>query len=447
LPPNPANEPGVDTLLRLLAYAIRVEPALLRAVRGLLPTHVADVGSEAAVWRHPEVRVQETAWVLHPEHQPKWRGAAASERDALIQQVALECMRTHHAGLSPAIRHIEELNRALAEGDDLDPRASDFLWRVARTIGSQSPDYRYHPQLKAWVERMAAQQTTTALNTSVGAALAVALVMARGHDPYWHLKIDRVSQYHTVSGEVRQMVRRGWPRCHAYVWYGRRGEGMDLFHKRLKVELRDDLDNARLLEIPLEWPDTLSDPGRSFEDMLCHAFAVDELEAIPATIRYLAGGSYGARVLVYLRHRPVVGKCLINPQAIGRYLQWLDHNLRYLLDEGQFLLLGVSFEVSKPAGFQQAVLWSGLEELRLEQTVFQLLDELDRLALSDLVRFVKTHRIHRAGRLDKACLQALLNKTEGNYEQTVEELRLLMDQVWYETAEEASPMDDDEDDY
>ena len=279
------------------------------------------------------------------------------------------------------------------------------------------------------------------------AAGATGARSARDHDPNWHLKIDRVSQYHTVAGEVRQMVRQGRPRCHAYVWYGRNGEGMDLFHKRLNVELRDDLDNTRLVERTPEWPDDLADAGRSFEDMLCQAFAVDELEAIPATIRHLAGGGYGSRVLVYLRHRPVLGKCLINPQAIGRYLKWLDHQLPRLLDEGQFLLLGVSFEVAKPAGFRQAVLNKGLEELRLDETVFQLLDELERLALSDLLRFVKTHRIHRAGRLDRDRLQALLNKTGGNYEQTVEELRLLMDQVWYETAEQASPVDDDEDDY
>ena len=49
------SDTGAERLLALLAPAIRIEPALLRAVRYLLPVTECDVGSEAAAWNHPRV--------------------------------------------------------------------------------------------------------------------------------------------------------------------------------------------------------------------------------------------------------------------------------------------------------------------------------------------------------------------------------------------------------
>ncbi|AUB82755.1 hypothetical protein [Candidatus Thiodictyon syntrophicum] len=271
--------------------------------------------------------------------------------------------------------------------------------------------------------------------------------LAADHDPYWHLKIDRVSQYHTVAGEARRMVREGRPRCHAFVWYGRAGEGVDLFHTRLNVQLREDLDSARLLEIAPRWPDDLADPARSFEDMLCEAFGVQGLDEVPARIRQRAEGGYGARVLVYLRHQPVLGKRLIDPGRLRQYLQWLDHRLAGLLDEGQFLLVGISFVVEKPPGFRESVRRQGLLELRLEETVFQLLDELERLAPHHLLTFVQTHRIPHARRLTEKVLGQILVATEGNYDQTVEKLRSLMDRAWTEPEPGPPATAEEEDDY
>jgi hypothetical protein len=42
-------------LLTLLAFASRIEPGLLRAVRRLLPVQEADAGTEADAWAHPDV--------------------------------------------------------------------------------------------------------------------------------------------------------------------------------------------------------------------------------------------------------------------------------------------------------------------------------------------------------------------------------------------------------
>ena len=57
-----SKEAGIERLLALLSPVVRVEPALLRAVRLRLPPGMADVGSEAAAWLHPAVSASFTAF-------------------------------------------------------------------------------------------------------------------------------------------------------------------------------------------------------------------------------------------------------------------------------------------------------------------------------------------------------------------------------------------------
>jgi hypothetical protein len=56
-------------------------------------------------------------------------------------------------------------------------------------------------------------------------------------DPHWSLKLDRVRQFGQVFYQTSQMLQEHKPRSLAYIWYGQEGQGVDLFHKRLKFEL------------------------------------------------------------------------------------------------------------------------------------------------------------------------------------------------------------------
>nr|VFJ44535.1 MAG: hypothetical protein BECKFM1743A_GA0114220_100183 [Candidatus Kentron sp. FM]VFJ54178.1 MAG: hypothetical protein BECKFM1743C_GA0114222_101353 [Candidatus Kentron sp. FM]VFK10182.1 MAG: hypothetical protein BECKFM1743B_GA0114221_101323 [Candidatus Kentron sp. FM] len=258
------------------------------------------------------------------------------------------------------------------------------------------------------------------------------------HDPHWHLKIDRVSQFSTVAAQTLQMVREGRPRCQAFVWYGTEGQGVKLFHQRLYVELREYLlnFNATLHEVRPEWPmegvDT-DDPGMAFRDCLCDAFGVGNLDDIPIAIRGLTQGAAGKQTLVAVRHVPVDSRRVMNPKTLKAYLTWWDRAFMPILkrERGQFVLLGISFIVRNPPKFRELVLEKErIEDLRLKHTVFRLLDEMERLAERDIADFFKTHNIHLPIRNRDAIIRRTLEKTGGHYEKTVGELRRLVNESW-----------------
>ena len=271
------------------------------------------------------------------------------------------------------------------------------------------------------------------------------------HDPDWRLKIDRVSQFSTVTTQCLQMVREGRPRCLAFAWYGKEGQGMERFHGRLKVELREYLGgfNAHLHEIRPDWPQELVDPEIAFRDCLLEAFEVRTIEDIPAAIRDFTRGASGRRTLVYLRHLPVRSKKPINPAALKSYLRWLDEELVPLLAPNQFLLLGVSFVVTNPAKFRKAVLDKDrLEDLPLKKTMFRLLDEMEELAIRDIVDFFKTHNIRFSTKNRDKAVERILEETGGHYEQTVEALERLVMESWdWEEEEEKSAAEAGEEAY
>ena len=151
----PAPADAAERLLGLLAPAIRVEPALLRAVRYLLPAQAADAGSEAATWNHPDVEPTVLAFSYDPATIAAYRQAFAREDPALRRQVA-RLIAAHHAHLSPAIGYEEQL--ALADLDSIpDARAAQaFIARLVKTIRSQPGEFA--DAAADWVDRMAQRQ-------------------------------------------------------------------------------------------------------------------------------------------------------------------------------------------------------------------------------------------------------------------------------------------------
>lgn len=248
------------------------------------------------------------------------------------------------------------------------------------------------------------------------------------HDPHWHLKIDRVIQFSVVAEQTRQMLRERKPRSHAFVWYGREGEGIEIFHQRLNIELRASLGNVYLDEVRPEWPMEFANFHRSCQDMLCEAFEVSELAAIPARIRAKTAGAFGQQTLVYVRHQPVRSPKVLDADKFQRYTEWWDNVFAPLLEPHQFALLGVSFLVNDPVKFQARM--ERIEDLDLHLTAVRLLDEMEKLALKDLRDFLRKHNLRFPLERRDQVLSKILTKTGGRYEQTVEELKNLVNLAW-----------------
>ncbi len=128
------DEPiGVEWLLSLLSAAIRVEPALLRAVRMMLPQGMADVGDEAVVWNHDDIHASPVAFAFNRESIEYYRGLFKEQANELKERV-IECINKYHAHLSPAVRAVEDMIAAELLGRDVESSwGQGFMMRVVKT--------------------------------------------------------------------------------------------------------------------------------------------------------------------------------------------------------------------------------------------------------------------------------------------------------------------------
>ncbi|MCP4699034.1 MAG: hypothetical protein GY862_19600 [Gammaproteobacteria bacterium] len=266
-------------------------------------------------------------------------------------------------------------------------------------------------------------------------------------DDHWHLKVDRIGQFGTVTHLTREMLRNKRPRCLFFVWYGREGEGIDLFHDRLASELEVDLPSAaEVYSVRPAWPDHLANAEIAFCEVTEEAFEVNSLENIPARIREQNRGE--RQVLTYLNHLPIITRPYtsqemlnnsINPRTLRAYFEWCDRVYAGLLEPGQYMLIGISFVVKDPLKFRN---WFRSEQqgLDLRNSVVRLLDAMEILAEEDLKDFLHLHDIPLPASQRDKVIKAILAKTEGHYEQTIAEL-----QNWLECglAVEEEKKDDD----
>ncbi len=148
------SDPGAERLLALLAPAIRIEPALLRAARHALPVREADVGSEAAAWNRPNVHATPLAFYYDREAIAGYRRAFQGQDAALRRQVA-GLIVEHHLHLSPAIGHEERGVLANLE-NACDVQAQRFMARIVRTLRDRNDAMADSAQ--AWVGRLTPRQ-------------------------------------------------------------------------------------------------------------------------------------------------------------------------------------------------------------------------------------------------------------------------------------------------
>ena len=255
-------------------------------------------------------------------------------------------------------------------------------------------------------------------------------------DPHWQLKLDRINQFSKVYYQTSQMFRERKPRALAYLWYGTPEQGMEIFHKRLSKELAESLPDVVPYIVRPIWPVHLDDPARSFSNMLCRAFQVSNLDQLPSRIRTQWRQITGKRILVYIRHQPVDSQYKFHPENIKLYLEWWSHNFVPRLPENAHSLLGFSFEVSKPAEFYKLLTEDErLHELILPNSVFELLDQLEKVTKRDLQAFIQTHNIKLPRDIQEKIIEECLQKTEGSYVRLLDELRQLENRAWRKIKE------------
>jgi len=255
------------------------------------------------------------------------------------------------------------------------------------------------------------------------------------HDSHWHLKIDRRDQSSVIYNMTKDMLKEKTPKSLSFIWYGKPGRGVDLFHRRLTVELKEDVPayyKTCFHEIPVEWPMELEDHEMSFTEIMTYAFNVIELNEIPFAIRNLNQGISGRQSLVYLRFNPIKESKnpdiprLINLKTIKQFLNWFNNKFMNHILPNQFILLGISFIVNNPEKFEKDLDNEEIEFLDLENTTIMILKKMVNLSKIDLVNFFKTHNINISPERKKTEIQRILKQTNGNYNKTVIELKKMV---------------------
>ena len=149
------REHALKQLLTLLSPSVRIEPSLLRAIRGLLPAGRNDPGLEAQVW-------QDTAIASHHSVAASWEARA---REAYLQHFAeqpkatrsevFNCIQTWRSNVSSLVI-IEELCWLDENSRKLVPWQS-----LVATLAAYVRDLRKAPRLSpptvAWIARFLAR--------------------------------------------------------------------------------------------------------------------------------------------------------------------------------------------------------------------------------------------------------------------------------------------------
>lgn len=249
------------------------------------------------------------------------------------------------------------------------------------------------------------------------------------HDPHWHLRLDRVDQFSKVFFLSTQMLQEGKPKATAFLWHGAEGQGVNLFHDRLTVELVERMSQVQVLTIELDWPLEFGNRNVSFEAMINEAFDTQTLDHLPGEIRARSRGARG-QTLVYLKHQPITSPKVLPVEIVAYYMEWLHLHFIPQLPENTFALVGISFITDKAKALEKALSKNRIHEVRYESMAIQVLEPLERLKKRHLLDFLQTHNIRLPPRFEDKILEQILNETQGHYDLTLDALKQKVAQAW-----------------
>lgn len=262
-------------------------------------------------------------------------------------------------------------------------------------------------------------------------------------DPHWRVKLDRRNQVRHATYEVREMLRRAAPRCQIYIWYGREGQGVDLFQQRLAVELDQDIGaQAQMIALQPRWPDYLRTGFCA--DMYCQALDVQGIDDIPAAVRRRARVLGGRQPLLYIRHEPVQPQGHPDFAALMRYIDWCDNELSPLLEAaGAFAVIGVPRMLGSPKPFDllfKGHAWPGrrfnrqlqgaVDARRLNLVQVHPLEGMESLDKKDLEHFLDNLDVRFPLATKDKMLNDIMKRTKGNYEETLNALQEAVETRW-----------------
>jgi hypothetical protein len=245
---------------------------------------------------------------------------------------------------------------------------------------------------------------------------------ASAAEPYLEERFDRIEQISPVTMWTGRMIKDGRPPSYAYLWFGEKEQGPDLFHDRLVAELKAMPGVDCLQDLNPDWPPELVNSSRSFEHMYARAFDVDRLDLIPAQIRTrLTRSGKGRSCVIYLRH-PVIdltassSDLVINIDIVTRCLQWWESHVAKYFAPPVFSILSIGFLVENAVAFGQTLQdLCAPPRLVLPSTPVWVLPPLGDVTRSQIFQFLLQSDVGIPSNDYASITEQLLRETAGKY--------------------------------
>lgn len=251
----------------------------------------------------------------------------------------------------------------------------------------------------------------------------------------WIITLDRGDQCGRLIIKIHNMIKYGKPRSLCFFWYGDTEEGVDVFHERLRKEMKDFWQHKiALWDETIHWPEYTDGIEESFEERFCEVFNVSDLNDIPTAMGKLLPYSSNRTRFALIDHLPIeIGKTKrFSPNILKSYMNWWANRLVPIFPEDIFILLGISFVVSPD---RIDTFSNILENIRhgfaTELFSTELLPRLKKLEPNDLTEFFRTHSVLiPPGKWHEVAVNILKN-TGGKYTKTLDILKRIEKEYFY----------------
>lgn len=192
---------ALEQLLTLVSPAVRIEPGLLRAVRGVFPEGRIDPGLEAQLWQHSAITSQHSVAASWDAKQREVYLERFAEQEESLRQSVLNLIRTWRAPLYHGVwfEEIDELDEQSQQLVDLADREDAAIFWTMFAEEQAQRDQR-DVGTDAWISRVADRWPTAGHhNPRVQQALhrLYDLVRPRGVEtqvPGWYQRSFRPQQ-------------------------------------------------------------------------------------------------------------------------------------------------------------------------------------------------------------------------------------------------------------
>ena len=254
------------------------------------------------------------------------------------------------------------------------------------------------------------------------------------HDPNWRLRLDRFDQTAQLRARVSDMMKFKHPLAMFCFWFGGQGQGVELYHDRIPVEIEDG--GISVVSRSFRWPECFDDFDCNFEQMILDGLSTDKIRRLDMIHKVLdQHQSSNKKVLLHCRFKtlrlPPHGHVYL--EHIEEFLFWWNDRMMPILREHKMsVILAVGYELDKEIPTFANDVQEEFEKRPMDDDFMPLLlPELPAINDEHVIEFlklkVKNLRFDDA-KQRKRFVQDLLkkNKVEGNYEKTLRILQTVV---------------------